>query len=274
METLTGGSEHKSEASSVSTGNSQHGPRKSRRRRKKGGKVSNHGVNKVDNGETPMIPPGMSQQGGGSAKKNRQKVNPQKSRSKSPKGPGSHHRQKPKPPPDMTVIVNSVYLWDVAKKHADEDAYQAQHESYHQLHHRYGNHQQVAPYHFAPDVLSWNGELATKTPDACTVNTVRAPHDASACRQHVSSLDRWVCILLTPPLGGHLICHSSHIYRLTLTMVDSVSLIRAFQILIHHRWCMISIGVSVDVSFHVLIWACNSTRKDGFLSRRKSLPIM
>jgi hypothetical protein len=188
MATLNNGSEHKSEASSA--GGSQHGQKKSRRRRNKGGKGSNHGDNKSDNGETPTSPPSgkASQEGDGSAKKKTGQKAKQTSRSKSPKGHGGIQRHKPKPPPEMTVIVNSVYLWDVVKKHADENAYQSQQDSYHQRHHLHGNHQQVAPYHFAPDVSSWSGEFATTVPDANSVNIVRASHDATACRQHVSRL--------------------------------------------------------------------------------------
>ena len=94
-------------------------------------------------------PPASASKEGSSAKKNAAK-----NRSKSPKGRHSHgsrHGPKtPKPAADMCVIVNSVYLWDVAKKHEDED--DEHQDSYHRRHHLHHYHQQVAPYHFAENM--------------------------------------------------------------------------------------------------------------------------
>jgi len=80
------------------------------------------------------------------------------------------------------VIVNSVYLWDVTKKNAEQD--EQQQDSYHQRHHQHQYHQQVAPYHFVPDVSCSSGDTATAEGQSNVV-TIRAPHAPATCRHHV-----------------------------------------------------------------------------------------
>ena len=164
--TMNDGSEHKSEASSVSTGGggSEHGDR--RPRRKKGSNKKKDAKATNDNG------------GAKSGKK-------KSGRSKSPKAAG-HATKHKQPPVEMSVIVNSVYLWDVSKNYTDEHVQQQQ--TYHQRHHTHPNHhQQVAPYHFAPDASCWSGSTLTPSDDETptSVVTIRAPHSPQMCQQHV-----------------------------------------------------------------------------------------
>lgn len=176
---IDGGSEHKSEASSEGgqgqRGHQQkQGKRRNRRRKKK---EPNNGDNiKSDQGETPPDSGALPQQDGSApAKKNAG------AKSKSPKRNhhGSHHKT-PKPAAEMTVIVNSVYLWDVAKECAHEYDDQ-QREIYHQRHHQHHYNQQVEPYHFVAPLESAD----SMPPDACNIVTIRAPHDKQACQHHV-----------------------------------------------------------------------------------------
>lgn len=180
---MNGGSEHKSEGgeSSVGTGSNysgslhdggqQGGGNRRRRRRKKKG--SNHGKSGE---ESPTK--NKSNHGTESLPK-------QTSRCKSPKGHGSRHKKnkhhkEPKPPAEMTVIVNSVYLWDVAKEHTKEE--DQQRDLYHQRHHEHHYNQQVAPYHFE-NAPATESEAANNNNNA--VVTVRAPHTKEACRHHL-----------------------------------------------------------------------------------------
>jgi hypothetical protein len=172
MATINGASEHKSEASSVIGGTgSEHGQQRNRGRRRKK-RVNKHGDNKVaniSNAPTKSSSP-KTQDGGGAKSPDKKKSG----RSKSPKGGGA----KQKPAVDMTVIVNSVFLWDVSKEQTDEYVHQQQ--TYHQRHHMHHNHQKVAPFHFAPDVSHGS---TVETMDS--VVTIRAPHSPQTCRQHV-----------------------------------------------------------------------------------------
>mmetsp|Transcript_14639 Transcript_14639/g.26531 ORF Transcript_14639/g.26531 Transcript_14639/m.26531 type:complete len:510 (+) Transcript_14639:134-1663(+) len=163
MATMNEGSEHQSEASSMGTGGgSEHGQQGNRRPRRKKRGNKKEDVKAVNDS--------------GGAKSGKKKSG----RSKSPKAGG--HATKQRPAVEMSVIVNSVYLWDVSKEHTDE--YVQQQQTYHQRHHMHPNHQQVAPYHFAPDMSCGSTSTPSdETPQS--VVTIRAPHSPKTCQQHV-----------------------------------------------------------------------------------------
>lgn len=148
-----------------------HTPTPTKRRGKKG---SNHGSETTESPSSGEANTQQTQSRTSPAKK--KSSGARKGRSKSPKG---GKPKAPKPAADMTVIVNGIFLWDVAKEQSDE--IEQQRETYHQLHHRHHYNQLVAPYHYAPDTQCWSGESNEIPREAQTVYTIRAPHTKEAC---------------------------------------------------------------------------------------------